>query len=785
MLKVNPHLHPPVKTWVLLDKTGLFGKGKRVRTNIEQKQGFKWATECWYRCFNASTPYCVGLGMTRSKVTRAASVRSVAGHFSLAFAVAGTLILFGTRSPIGAFFAALALGGWLYVSSFKLKRRSSSSEAFHRAALSALIKSLPQASWVVNSDGQVISENNRYVELPSLVKSMYEASTRDAHRTQQWNIGKISNGEVSLYVTGIPILSHDNNLQGYVFLGSDQVVNTDEDETRLAARALEVCADGVVITRDDGVIISTNCAFQEMTGFSRVETVGIPLSKLCNETSNSTVMDAIERAQLGHHIEADLIGIRKDSTSYPMRAAFDAIVDATGEKTNVVAVISDISEKVRRENQILALVNYDHLTGLLNRKSFDRWADQTVLECQRKRCQFAILFVDIDRFKIINDTAGHLAGDAVIKAVAQRLQDIKPHDCIAARMSGDEFLLGIPKNRDRDFKAEALKVLNTCSQLIDVNGTGFSVTASIGMAVYPDDGRSLQELVTHADMAMIVAKSQGGGKVQTFTPEIRKRLQYENELSVQLKGAEDSEFVVHYQPKVILGTGEICGFEALVRWVHPFYGEISPASFIKQAEENGTIRRIGARVLSEVCKQIRQWGADAKPVAINVSVSQLRHPDFVPNFLTIMGQHKVPRHLIDIEITESVLISDDNDVCKKISTLRAAGIRVAIDDFGTGYSSLSYLTRLSFDFLKIDRSFVSKLEESRKTRKVFEFLVNLSKELDVTLIAEGVETQSQVDLLNGFGCSVGQGYFFGKPMPAEDATTLLLNNMESAERIYA
>ena len=287
---------------------------------------------------------------------------------------------------------------------------------------------------------------------------------------------------------------------------------------------------------------------------------------------------------------------------------------------------------------------------------------------------------------------------------------------------------------------------------------------------------TVDELIMHADMAMYEAKAKGRNRVQQFSAEINKRILLENELSVYLKSASCEEFILRYQPKVQMQTGAIIGFEALLRWQHPEHGELAPASFISIAEENGSLVRIGQHVLVMVCKQIVRWGKEAKPVAINISATQLKRADFVSEFLSTVDAYNVLRDFIEIEITESVLLTDTEDIAKKIETLRFNGIRVALDDFGTGYSSLSYLTNFGFDSLKIDRSFVSKMETSNANKSVFEFLVNLSQGLGVTLIAEGVETEDQVNRLKNIGCEVGQGWYYGKPLLVKEITEILKNS---------
>ena len=381
----------------------------------------------------------------------------------------------------------------------------------------------------------------------------------------------------------------------------------------------------------------------------------------------------------------------------------------------------------------------------------------------------SLIVLDVDHFKKINDTHGHAMGDAVLVAIAGAISDYLGETGVVARIGGEEFMILLPDTDEftATNKAERLREI-----IEDLSPSGLRVTASFGVTpLRPEDNYDM--IFSRADMAMYEAKAKGMGRLQIFSSEINKRKHFENELSVYLKSANANEFFVRYQPKVILETGEICGFEALVRWNHPTYGEISPGMFIHIAEENGCIGRIGHIVLVEVCKQINRWGDMAKPVAINASAIQIKHPDFVQELLATIDAYSVPRRLIEVEITESVLVSDNRETARKLQELRDQGIRIALDDFGTGYSSLSYLTNLSFDSLKIDRSFVSKIGTCSKNSSIFEFLVNLSNELNVTLIAEGVETEDHITNLTTYGCRVGQGYYFGKPMPAADATLLL------------
>lgn len=417
----------------------------------------------------------------------------------------------------------------------------------------------------------------------------------------------------------------------------------------------------------------------------------------------------------------------------------------------------------------------DRLTNLPNRQGFSRSAERALQAASADRL-FAVLIVDIDRFQAINSCVGHAVADRLLCMVADRIAVSIPEGSLLARLGGDEFIVGVSVREIQSVRSIADLVRRSVSDTFQIDGTSLAITASVGVAIHTDHVLTTADLIMRAENSMYESLNRGGNRVTLYSHEIDERVAQRNKISLSLLSADPQEFYVRYQPKIDMVNRKLVGFEALLRWKRPDDGEILPSSFIAIAEENGMILPLGYRALSLVCAQLKRWGSCALPVALNLSAVQLAEPEFVNRFLATIDDHSISRSLIEVEITESVLISNTEEVCDAISLLRDSGIRVSLDDFGTGYSSLSYLTDFRFDVLKVDRSFVSKLMESSINEAVFEFLVSLSRALNVTLIAEGIETEEQASKLLALGCQHGQGWLFGSPLLVEDATSLLINS---------
>jgi diguanylate cyclase (GGDEF)-like protein len=425
-------------------------------------------------------------------------------------------------------------------------------------------------------------------------------------------------------------------------------------------------------------------------------------------------------------------------------------------------------------DQLAHQARYDTITGLPNRIMLDDRLQQAVARSRRDELPVGLLLIDIDRFKVVNDTLGHKAGDLLLRRIAQRLGvGLREADTLS-RIEGDEFAVVLPGMGDSEAAARvAGRLLELLKEPFVIEGREIFIGASIGISIFPQDGSDSVTLQKTADTALHMAKSAGRGNFRMFAPEMNaaalERLQMETNLR---RAVESKELQAAYQPKVDR-EGRMVGLEALLRWSHPSLGPISPAKFIPLAEECGLIVPMGMWVLNEACRQAKAWqksGLRPIPVAVNVSMLQFAQPDFVAFVAETLKQHELDAPWLELEVTESLLLHDASATAAKLEAIRDLGVGVALDDFGTGYSSLAYLQKLPIDTLKIDRSFVSAIEEQTT---VIRAILSLAHSLGMKVIAEGVETIAQREFLLSIGCNEMQGYFFSKPVPPEQIETLM------------
>lgn len=441
-------------------------------------------------------------------------------------------------------------------------------------------------------------------------------------------------------------------------------------------------------------------------------------------------------------------------------------------------VLSTALQRQKAERRLSHLAQFDALTGLPNRTLLQDRLAQTIVQSRRKRRHAGVLFVDLDRFKLINDTLGHHQGDELIRQVGERLQGCVRASDTVGRISGDEFAVVLAElARPDDAALVAQKILDVIARPFDLGGNEAYIGASIGIAAFPEDGDDAETLLKNADIAMYRAKEQGRNSYRFFTAEMNQRTVAKAALNTDLRRAiERREFELHYQPKVDLADGHLRGLEALLRWNHPQRGLVSPGEFIPALEDSGLILPVGAWVIDEACAQQRRWrdaGLAPVPVAVNLSPKQFRRGDLDRIIRQTLGRTGIGAELLELEITESCLMEDPEDAVRVMHNLRAAGLKISIDDFGTGYSSLSYLTRLPLSALKIDRSFVRDAGASAEAASIVRAVIDMAQNLRFTVIAEGVETEQQVAFLRKHGCNQAQGYFFGRPASAQQTAALL------------
>ena len=552
-----------------------------------------------------------------------------------------------------------------------------------------------------------------------------------------------------------------------------------EEQLRIAARAFENTADGVVIYDAQRRILSVNKSFTTITGYQEHEVLGKPADFLHAGTHDdafyrdvSSVVDENGRWQ------GEMTRRRKNGEVYPALCSVSAVKDDKGAITNYVTVFNDISSFKQYEAKLEFIAHHDSLTGLPNRALFLERFRQALVRARRRKSALALLFIDLDQFKTVNDTLGHHAGDELLQVVATRLQSCVRESDVVARLAGDEFTIMLEDlNATEDAGKVAEKLLPALVNPIEIGEHKLVISASIGITCYPHDGGESEMLLKNADAAMYAAKQKGRNTYQFFTPEMNERVVKRAHMEASMRRAlERNEFVLHYQPKVKLAGGEIFGIEALLRWAHPDRGLVPPAEFIHVLEETGLIVPVGEWVIREACRQIKAWeqsGLTVPPVAVNISARQFAQKDLEQTIANILRESGVSPQLLQLEITESLLMGDPERAEHTLSALKQAGIRLSIDDFGTGYSSLAYLRRFPLDTLKIDRAFVKDMVEDPDDAAITLAIISLAHSLGLKVVAEGVETEAQVNLLALHSCDEMQGYYFSKPVAPAALGTML------------
>ncbi|MDO9386980.1 MAG: PAS domain S-box protein [Thiobacillus sp.] len=555
-----------------------------------------------------------------------------------------------------------------------------------------------------------------------------------------------------------------------------------EEKLRMWERAIESSVNAILITDAEvpgNPLIYTNPAFERITGYSQEEALGRNCNFLQNEDTDQPEVEelrqAIREQREGHAV---LRNYRKDGSLFWNELLIAPVRDESGKVTHFVGIQNDITERKTHETRLEYQANYDTLTGLANRNLFQDRLSQALISARRIGRSLAVLFIDLDNFKNINDSLGHDAGDALLTQVAARLAGSVREGDTVSRQGGDEFVLVLSEIReDDDVPIVMQKILKAMSAPFDINGRALRITCSIGIASYPKDGEDRQTLLKNADAAMYRAKELGRNNAQYYSTEMNvramERLVLENGLHHAL---ERDEFLLHYQPQVDLRSGEIAGMEALVRWRHPELGLVSPAMFIPVAEDSGLIVALGEWVLRTACAQNKALQlAGLKPisVAVNLSARQFRQPDLVERVAAILGETGLDPACLELELTESLVMQNVEETISTLGKLKAMGIKLSIDDFGTGYSSLSYLKRFPIDTLKIDQSFVRDITTDPDDAAIAKSIISMAHDMQLRVIAEGVETEAQKSFLQQRHCDEMQGYLFSRPVPAAEFETLL------------
>ena len=558
------------------------------------------------------------------------------------------------------------------------------------------------------------------------------------------------------------------------------------EELRLAATMFK-SHTGILITETDGTILRVNPAFEEMTGYTSKELVGKNPRILQSGKQDKAFYRNMwaEVAREGTW-QGELCNKRKDGSEYIEWLTLTAVTDDAGEVTHYVGTSQDITERKNTELQIEYLAYHDDLTNLANRRLLYDRLHQNIAACKRHNEYGAVLLLDLDHFKDLNDSLGHSVGDEILCQVALRLKEIVRDEDTVARLGGDEFVI-VLSSVGGDLSTLNLKVqaiaekirMSLLQPYRQKNGQCYS-TVSIGISLFPENTEhgenigEIEDIIKHADTALYRAKAQGRNAVCFYQPSMQTEVDARLVIGDGLRNAiKNNEFVLHYQPQMN-EKGELLGAEALIRWQHPEQGMIPPDKFIPVAEDNGLILEIGQWVLQEAARQVSVWHdagickQEMLQLSINVSPRQFRQKNFAAQVLNVFEQAGLSPDCIELEVTEGMLMDDIDDIVNKMEELRSHGVRISIDDFGTGYSSLAYLKKLPLDQLKIDQSFIRDITSDDNDVMVVEAIISMAAHLNLSVIAEGVEDQQQLDFLVDKGCHAFQGYYFSRPLSAGD-----------------
>jgi diguanylate cyclase (GGDEF)-like protein/PAS domain S-box-containing protein len=675
------------------------------------------------------------------------------------------------------------------------------------ARLSALIQALPDAVFLKDGDGRWQVVNNVGRELfrlagdewlgrdsqqiaalrPDLVKEMDECRLSDQAAWQ--NHALTRNEERIVDANGrerhwefvkLPIFNADGSRRSLVVVARDLTEQRRvEENLRLAAQVFENSGEAIMIMDAGSRVVSVNQAFVNMTGFLPKEVLGRTPAML-----TSDLHDAEFYQRMWHSLresgywQGEIWNRRRNGEVYPEWLGISTLRGPDGAVTHYVAISTDISERKASEARIEFLAHHDPLTDLPNRLLLRDRLERAIAHGERTGTRVALLFIDLDRFKTVNDSLGHPVGDRLLREAAQRLRACVREMDTVSRQGGDEFLIVLTELKDGDAVTHvAENILAAMSVPFSLDGHEVAMSCSVGVAVYPEDGHDFDELLKKSDIAMYHAKEAGRNAFRYYTERMNidalERLDLQNRLR---RGLEQGEFILHFQPVVELASNRIVGAEALVRWNSPDGGLIMPGRFIAVAEESGLIVPLGDWVLREACLQLRRWhdaGHRDLFLAVNLSAIQFRRGSVYESVVQALQEAGADPASLELELTESILLQGAEHVLASVRQLKSLGVKLSIDDFGTGYSSLAYLKRFAVDKLKIDQSFVYDLPADADNAAIVGAVVQMAKSLNLQVLAEGVETEQAVEHLRSLDCDYVQGYHFGRPVPADEFAALI------------
>ncbi|WP_022669196.1 bifunctional diguanylate cyclase/phosphodiesterase [Desulfospira joergensenii] len=628
-----------------------------------------------------------------------------------------------------------------------------------------------------------------------LASSITRSLTRLAEQIRQAQSGDFSiradenaKGEVGL------MAGHFNDYMARLQHAHDKLQKETGERNRAEARleifsnVFENAMEGISITDAQGNILTVNRAFSDITGYGREEVIGQNPRMLKSDRHDDAFYRDMWQSLINDgHWMGEIWNRRKSGEAYPEKLNISAINNSLGETTHYIAVFHDISEMKSQEEQIQYQVYHDALTGLPNRNlSKDRLA-MAIAHARRQKNRVAVFFLNMDNFKYVNDSLGHTMGDLLLQEAGKRLKNLVREEDTVARLGGDEFLIiAINIQKEQEVIELAERLIEAFKSPFFVSSHELFVTLSVGITVFPDDGSNTGDLMKNADVAMVHSKSQGKNKYNMFTQELSRLVSNRIELMKEFRQAlNNREFTIYFQPKVNVSAQQVTGVEALVRWQKPDGSLVSPDEFIPMAEDTGLILPLGALVLEESCRALAILGNRGFPrvtMAVNLSPLQFKQADMVEQIRNVTRAEDISPDLLELEITENIMMTDLESTVEKLNILKQSGFSIAIDDFGTGYSSLYYLKTFPIKTLKIDRSFIRDITSDASDAQIVETIILMARNLGLKVVAEGVETREQKELLDRFGCDSIQGFYYARPMPLNELIPFL-EKMEAGENL--
>jgi diguanylate cyclase (GGDEF)-like protein/PAS domain S-box-containing protein len=719
--------------------------------------------------------------------------------------------------PMGQYLQQIDTGAWYLASNSSTNEggivcvRSDITESKQAEAdlrkLGRVLEQSPASVMITNTEGiteyvnprfeqvsgysaeEMIGENPRILKSGDKTEEEYKAMWDSLLAGREWRgifHNKRKDGSIYWESASISPLRDDRGKITHFIAVKEDVTaqKRAEDQLRMNATVFDTTQEGIMVTDADNIIKTVNPSFSRITGYSPDEVIGQSPTMLSSGRHDDIFYENLwDSIRHKHYWSGEIWNRRKDGSVYPEWMSIAAITDDQGIAKEYVAVFSDITKHKENEEQILYQANYDALTGLPNRSLFSDRLDQAIVSALRERWRLAILFVDLDQFKMVNDTFGHVVGDELLQLVAERIShSVRDSDTIA-RFGGDEFVLLLQDVSEMDAVANiATKIINRITQVYTLYEREIFIGASVGITIFPDDAMNADSLLRNADMAMYQAKERGRNNYQFFTASMQQRTLERQQLELDLRLAiERRELEIYYQPVVDADSEKVVSLEALLRWNHPHRGMVNPSVFIPLAEDSGLIGPIGEWVIKGACEQLGRWhksGYSDLRLAVNLSSRQRELGLEVDYLQRVLNQFNLKPEILTLEITESLLLRDTEEAITWLSGFKALGINLSVDDFGTGYSSLSYLKRFPVDILKIDRSFVNGLPEDVDDASLVKTIVAMADSLNLGLIAEGVETKAQANFLLQNGCNNLQGYYYAKPMAAKDVSVWLRQDLQ-------